>query len=557
MDGQGFDTLARFLVSSTSRRRAVKGLLGAALGVALMRFDGSTTAQDDCFGQGPCPSGTQCVQIAPGQGCCEGSGGNMCAFQPPIGCPSDQTNCNGQCTDTSADDQNCGTCGNQCADVCCNGTCVLIDSDPNNCGDCGIVCGSGQTCQNLACVAVPQNPAEAPATAPPQTAPETGPQTTAPAATTCTGNSVWCGGQCVAICGGDKILDSSTCQCTGQVLGATASPLDPAKPGGLWISPQQGFVVTNDTLHFAAHAYPTNPGDPPIAYVNFTAWYPGVDPSKWVIAHKATTPVEGTTDEYVYDWNTSKLPVAPIRVSFDVYDTANGKNLAPNGTRDGTIQPDTLACGKCHYCTWGDEAPDTPIPLQSPFAPGTAVVPGGVGNFYGDNDHDNPDNDYYATDWSAKSDGTSTDGMAVYPVAAGTVHFVGWENARNDRSGLGYKVVIEHSNGVETSYGHLQEGSSPVTVGNSVTTATRIGVVGSTGNANGPHLHLRFRVQGNSHKGQSPRPSPMDGQKLCDGRPIFALPKTGGAVGADSAQGESAAILPVNMSDAPAAEEAK
>ena len=42
-----------------------------------------------------------------------------------------------------------------------------------------------------------------------------------------------------------------------------------------------------------------------------------------------------------------------------------------------------------HPCGWGDPTPDSPIPLQSPFAPGSSVIPGGVGYFYGDGDHIN------------------------------------------------------------------------------------------------------------------------------------------------------------------------
>jgi len=90
-----------------------------------------------------------------------------------------------------------------------------------------------------------------------------------------------------------------------------------------------------------------------------------------------------------------------------------------------TLEPASMQTAVIHACSWGDEAPDSPIPLQSPFASGTSVVPGGVGYFYGDGDHSDQINDYYATDWSAKADGSSTNGMAVYAIAEGDIYFIG------------------------------------------------------------------------------------------------------------------------------------
>jgi len=44
-------------------------------------------------------------------------------------CPSGQTNCNGNCVDTSSDSQNCGSCGNACAQgkSCVSGSCSPSD----------------------------------------------------------------------------------------------------------------------------------------------------------------------------------------------------------------------------------------------------------------------------------------------------------------------------------------------------------------------------------------------------------------------------------------------
>jgi hypothetical protein len=118
------------------------------------------------------------------------------------------------------------------------------------------------------------------------------------------------------------------------VLPATTSSSSPSPvtspstvPGGLWISPMDGAQETGD-IQFAAHAYPTHPGDPAIKFVNFTIESQGA----WQVA--CTVPAsQATGDVYACDVQPSDLGVSPglIQVSFDVYDQAGGANLAPNG----------------------------------------------------------------------------------------------------------------------------------------------------------------------------------------------------------------------------------
>ncbi len=60
------------------------------------------------------------------------------------------------------------------------------------------------------------------------------------------------------------------------------SPPTTIKPGGAWISP--GGKTIGDVIPFAAHAYPTHPGEPAIDHVNFTIYWQGIDPRKWIIA---------------------------------------------------------------------------------------------------------------------------------------------------------------------------------------------------------------------------------------------------------------------------------
>lgn len=58
-------------------------------------------------------------------------------------------------------------------------------------------------------------------------------------------------------------------------------------------------------------------------------------------------------------------------------------------------------------------------------------------------------------------------------------------------SGLGNLIIIDHGNGWETYYGHLKE--RYVKEGDIVKAGDVIGVMGSTGNSTGVHLHFEIR----------------------------------------------------------------
>ena len=79
-------------------------------------------------------------------------------------------------------------------------------------------------------------------------------------------------------------------------------------------------------------------------------------------------------------------------------------------------------------------------------------------------------------------------GAPVRTIGDGQVHFAGTMN------GYGNVVEIDHGNGNTTLYAHLSR--MDVRKGQRVERGQRIGAVGSTGWATGPHLHFEFKERG-------------------------------------------------------------
>ncbi len=82
------------------------------------------------------------------------------------------------------------------------------------------------------------------------------------------------------------------------------------------------------------------------------------------------------------------------------------------------------------------------------------------------------------------------EGSAIVAAGPGKVIYVGY------RGGYGNTVMVDHGEGVVTLYPHQAPGAITVGVGQQVARGERIGGVGSTGNATGPHLHFEVRVNG-------------------------------------------------------------
>ena len=83
-------------------------------------------------------------------------------------------------------------------------------------------------------------------------------------------------------------------------------------------------------------------------------------------------------------------------------------------------------------------------------------------------------------------------GTPIYAIADGVA-----TTATFDNSGYGQHVVLQHNLAgvnVESLYGHMIEGSSPIVVGQQVKVGDFLGLVGDTGIAYGAHLHFEIHI---------------------------------------------------------------
>jgi murein DD-endopeptidase MepM/ murein hydrolase activator NlpD len=115
--------------------------------------------------------------------------------------------------------------------------------------------------------------------------------------------------------------------------------------------------------------------------------------------------------------------------------------------------------------------PLTTLVKSSPFGYRVSPITGGAGEFH------------RGQDFAAQC------GTEVLAAASGTVTFSGWHPY-----GGGNRVVIDHGNGLETTYNHLS--SSSVQVGQKVTRGEVIALSGTTGASTGCHLHFEVMVNG-------------------------------------------------------------
>ncbi|MFD5032168.1 peptidoglycan DD-metalloendopeptidase family protein [Streptomyces sp. NPDC058405] len=139
------------------------------------------------------------------------------------------------------------------------------------------------------------------------------------------------------------------------------------------------------------------------------------------------------------------------------------------------------------------EEPSEPSTVTEPTAPATETpAPSSDSGFTLPIDGGQPSTPYHASgsSWSSGYhtgvDFSASTGTVVKAVGAGTVVTAGWGGS------YGNQVVIQHSDGHYSQYGHMS--SLSVSAGQTVSEGQQIGLSGATGNVTGPHLHFEIRT---------------------------------------------------------------
>jgi murein DD-endopeptidase MepM/ murein hydrolase activator NlpD len=162
----------------------------------------------------------------------------------------------------------------------------------------------------------------------------------------------------------------------------------------------------------------------------------------------------------------------------------------PSGAFDGILGPHSNAALR-RFQEWSGLKPDgvagpatlralrrppptIPLPLAWPM---TAPV---VGDRFG------PRGDRF----HSGIDLPAPTGTPVYAARSGEVVWAGWNGA------WGFLVVVSHGHGEKTMYAHLSR--IDVRPGVWIGQGVRVGLVGASGHATGPHLHFEVRVRGAS-----------------------------------------------------------
>lgn len=177
--------------------------------------------------------------------------------------------------------------------------------------------------------------------------------------------------------------------------------------------------------------------------------------------------------------------------------------LSENGIKDGNIRKAVFAYNHADwyveevlgfadaYVSGYREVKNSPKPLAEIIDGISWPAPGikGISSDYGYRTHPvtGEKTSFHAgIDFSLP--GSSDLGMPIVAFRSGVVKHAGWKGT------LGKAVIIDHGDGMESSYGHLNK--IRISKGAKVESGQRVGDLGTTGRSTGPHLHFSVRING-------------------------------------------------------------
>ena len=162
--------------------------------------------------------------------------------------------------------------------------------------------------------------------------------------------------------------------------------------------------------------------------------------------------------------NTNKLTNSSISLRRPISIPMPTPNVDINFFQTPNIKPDMgLAAGISPDYEW-------PLSTQGVITSNFGVRYLGAGNFH------------YGIDIAAIT------GTAIVASQGGTVTYANWQG------GYGQVVFLSHYDGSETRYAHMSR--ILVSEGQQITQGEKLGEVGSTGFATGPHLHFEVHIDG-------------------------------------------------------------
>ncbi|MBC9713674.1 peptidoglycan DD-metalloendopeptidase family protein [Streptomyces sp. TRM66268-LWL] len=176
------------------------------------------------------------------------------------------------------------------------------------------------------------------------------------------------------------------------------------------------------------------------------------------------------------------LPGVKLQVGAAVQAAAGAAGPAKESTADAS---------KSSARSAADEAEAAEAPAAEPAEPKveqaaattsgfTAPVAAGVSTQY------RTAGSMWSSGYHTGTDFAAASGTPVKAIGEGTVVSAGWSGS------YGNEVVIQHADGHYSQYAHMSQLS--VSTGQTVSGGTQIGLVGSTGNSSGPHLHFEVRT---------------------------------------------------------------